>query len=119
MRADSFLWFVRLYKTRRLASTDIKSGRVTIDNLVIKSSRNLKIGDTIKIKHKGYYSRFVVLDFPKSRLGNALVENFIKITTPDEELEKKKTLDLALKTNNNKRLGRPTKRDRRDLEGWY
>jgi ribosome-associated heat shock protein Hsp15 len=119
MRADSFLWFVRLYKTRSLASTDIKSGRVTINNLVIKSSRNLKIGDMIKIKHKGYYSRFVVLDFPKSRLGNALVENFIKITTPDEELEKKKILDLALKTNNNKRLGRPTKRDRRDLEGWY
>ena len=119
MRADSFLWFVRLYKTRRLASTDIKSGRVTIDNLVIKSSRNLKIGDMIKIKHKGYYSRFVVLDFPKSRLGNALVENFIKITTPNEELEKKKILDLALKTNNNKRLGRPTKRDRRNLEGWY
>jgi ribosome-associated heat shock protein Hsp15 len=116
MRADSFLWFVRLYKTRSLASTDIKSGRVSIDNLVIKSSRNLKIGDTIKIKYKGYYSRFVVLDFPKSRLGSALVENFIKITTPDE---KKKTLDLALKTNNNKRLGRPTKRDRRDLEGWY
>mgnify|MGYP001394033583 CR=1 FL=1 len=119
MRADSFLWFVRLYKTRSLASTDIKSGRVIIENLAIKPSRNLKIGDAIKIKHKGYYSIFVVLDFPKSRLGYTLVENFIKIITPKEELEKKKLLDLALKSSNNKRLGRPTKRDRRDLEGWY
>jgi hypothetical protein len=49
----------------------------------------------------------------------ALVENFMKTTTPNEEIEKKKLLDLALKANNNARLGRPTKRDRRDLDGWY
>jgi|TARA_B110000444_G_scaffold118846_1_gene111763 ribosome-associated heat shock protein Hsp15 len=119
MRADSFFWSIRLHKTRSLATVAIKSGRVSISDIVIKPSRVLKIGETFKIRHKGYHTTHEVINFPKSRVKMALVENFMKTTTPNEEIEKKKLLDLALKANNNARLGRPTKRDRRDLDGWY
>jgi ribosome-associated heat shock protein Hsp15 len=119
MRADSFFWSIRLHKTRSLATVAIKSGRVSISDIVIKPSRVLKIGETFKIRHKGYHTTHEVINFPKSRVKMALVENFMKTTTPNEEIEKKKLLDLALKANNNTRLGRPTKRHRRDFDGCY
>lgn len=119
MRADSFFWSVRLNKTRSLAAASIKSGKVSISDIVIKPGRVLKIGETFRVRHKGYFTTHVVIDFPKSRVKMILVENFMKTTTPIEEIEKKKLLDLALKINVNMKSGRPTKRDRRDLDGWY
>tara|TARA_B100000768_G_C11186146_1_gene335157 strand:- start:438 stop:797 length:360 start_codon:yes stop_codon:yes gene_type:complete len=119
MRADSFFWSIRLFKTRSLAAAGIKSGKVSISDIVIKPSRVLKIGEIFRIRHKGYYTTHMVMDFPKSRVKMTLVENFMKTTTPSEEIEKRKLLNLALKINSNGRSGRPTKRDRRDLDGWY
>ena len=119
MRADSFLWSIRLFKTRNLAAESIKSGRVSIQNIVIKSSRTLKIGDELIIRQKGYLTTHLVLDFPKSRVNASLVENFMKTTTSKEETEKKEMLLIALKLQRTKGFGRPTKRDRRDLKDWY
>ena len=118
MRVDSYLWAVRLYKTRSLAADSLKLGRILIDDQPIKASRTLKKGDVFEIRYTGYTRRFEALDFPKSRVGAALVENFLQETSTKEELEKREMILLARKHQRNQGLGRPTKRDRRDLDGW-
>ncbi|MDA8788102.1 S4 domain-containing protein [Schleiferiaceae bacterium] len=118
MRVDSFLWAVRLFKTRNLAADSIKLGRVHIQDQPIKASRVLKAGDHFTLKYTGFLRSFKVLDIPKSRVGAALVENFLLETTQKEELEKREMILLARKHQRNQGLGRPTKRDRRDLEDW-
>ena len=118
MRVDSFLWAVRLYKTRSLAADSLKLGRILIDDQPIKASRTLKPGDHFTLKYTGYLRTFKVLDFPKSRVGAPLVENFLLETTQKEELEKREMILLARKHQRNQGLGRPTKRDRRDLDAW-
>ncbi|MDG1252279.1 MAG: S4 domain-containing protein [Schleiferiaceae bacterium] len=118
MRVDSFLWAVRLFKTRNLAADSIKLGRIHIQDQPIKASRVLKAGDVFILKSTGYERRFEVVNFPKSRVGAALVENFLREITSVEEQEKREMIQLARKHQRNQGLGRPTKRDRRDLDGW-
>jgi len=118
MRVDSYLWAVRLYKTRSLAADSLKLGRILIDDQPIKASRTLKPGDHFTLKYTGYLRTFKVLDLPKSRVGAPLVENFLLETTQKEELEKREMILLARKHQRNQGLGRPTKRDRRDLDAW-
>jgi len=118
MRADKYLWAVRLYKTRSLAAEALKLGRIVEEDLPLKASRNLKAGDSFGIKYTGYTRNFTVKDLPKSRVGAALVENFIEETTSSEEQEKREMLFLARKHQRSQGLGRPTKRERRDLDGW-
>ncbi|MEJ6499041.1 MAG: S4 domain-containing protein [Cryomorphaceae bacterium] len=118
MRADSFLWAMRLYKTRSIAVDAIKLGRVVMEGQPMKASRALRVGDAFEIRFTGYKRTFLVLDFPKSRVGAALVENFLKENTPMEEVEKRERIQLARKHQRNQGLGRPTKRDRRDLDDW-
>ena len=118
MRVDSYLWAVRLYKTRSLAADSLKLGRILIEDQPIKASRTLKPGDHLALKYTGYIRTFKVLDLPKSRVGAALVENFLLETTQKEELEKREMILLARKHQRIQGLGRPTKRDRRDLDAW-
>jgi len=118
MRVDSYLWAVRLYKTRNNAADSLKLGRVLIDDQPIKASRTLKKGDAIEIRFTGYSRRFEVLDFPKSRVGAGLVEHFLRETSTKEDRDKREMIQLARKHQRNQGLGRPTKRDRRDLDEW-
>jgi len=118
MRVDSYLWAVRLYKSRSVAADSLKLGRILIEDQPIKASRTLKKGDAFEIRYTGYARRFEVLDFPKSRVGAGLVENFLLETTAKEEMEKRERILLSRKHQRNQGLGRPTKRDRRDLDGW-
>ena len=77
MRVDSYLWAVRLYKTRNNAADSLKLGRVLIDDQPIKASRTLKKGDAIEIRFTGYSRRFEVLDFPKKPCwSRALLKTF-------------------------------------------
>lgn len=116
MRVDKFLWCVRLYKTRSLASNDLKNDRVLIGGEVIKASRELKVGDRLTIKYHGYSRSFEVLAFPKSRVGAKLVPDLMLETTSQEELEKQEFLKLAKNLQRDRGTGRPTKRERRDLD---
>ena len=94
------------------------SGRVSQGDAVLKASKVFKANETFEIRHHGYRETYRVLGLPTSRVGAALVPNFLAVTTPAEELERKEFLLLAQKLTRPRGQGRPTKKDRRDLDGW-
>lgn len=116
MRIDKFIWCVRLFKTRSLAGEAVRSGKVLIDELPVKPSREVAPGMVFTLKRHGFLQVFRVLELPKSRVGAKLVDGHIKDVTPTEELEKQEFLRLARNVTRQKGLGRPTKKDRRDID---
>ncbi len=94
----------------------MRGGKVLIDELPVKPSREVSAGMTFTLKRHGFVEVFEVLELPKSRVGAKLVEAHIKDITPREELEKQEFLRLARNVTRQKGLGRPTKKDRRDID---
>lgn len=118
MRLDKFLWSVRKYKTRTKAAEAIKKERVSVNDEPAKASREVRFGDAISYSREGISYRFTVLDFPKTRIAAALVKEYIQDKTQPEELEKKEFISLMRKFNRQRGTGRPTKKERRDLDDF-
>ncbi|MDZ7845650.1 MAG: S4 domain-containing protein [Owenweeksia sp.] len=118
MRLDKFLWSVRKYKTRSLATEAVRKNRVGMNQEEAKPSRTVRPGDYITYKKEGVTYRIKVLDLPKSRVGAKLVEQFVEDKTEKEELEKQDFMRMMHNFNRKKGLGRPTKKDRRDLDDF-
>jgi ribosome-associated heat shock protein Hsp15 len=116
MRIDKFAWCVRWFKTRGLASTAVKGDKILLDEVIVKPSKDVTPGSEITLKKHGFFERYLVLDIPPSRVGAKLVPNYVKDITPADELEKKEFLSMARSLTREKGLGRPTKKDRRDLD---
>ena len=116
MRIDKFLWCVRFYKTRSIAADEIKKNRVSVANSVVKSSKEIKPGDVIKIRKNQIDYQLKVLEIPKSRLGAKLVPIHIEDKTDKEQYEILKLRKLTQDYYRGKGEGRPTKKDRRELE---
>jgi len=119
VRIDKFLWAVRLFKTRSLASEACKKGRVLMDNVAVKSSRTVKAGDVIAIKEPPILKKYEVLCVAEKRMGAKLTSDFIRDITPADDLEILKLTQIANSMNRQRGLGRPTKKERRDLEGFF
>jgi ribosome-associated heat shock protein Hsp15 len=116
VRIDKWLWAVRLFKTRTLATEECKKGRVTIEGISVKPSRLPKIGDIIKVRKNPVTYSYKVLGITGKRVGAKLVHEFVLDMTPPEEL---KILEMRQQMNSFERdrgTGRPTKKDRRDLD---
>lgn len=118
MRIDKYLWCVRLFKTRALATDHVRSERVWMDEQPVKASREIKTGNTIVLKRHGYEETYAVLALPKARLGAKLVPEYLQVLTPQAELDKKEFLQLAKNMSRERGTGRPTKKDRRDLDDF-
>ncbi len=118
MRIDKFLWAVRYYKTRNQAAEACKKGHVVLNTIKVKPSKDVYSGDTIVLRKNQTNYQFEVLDIPKNRVGAKLVDIYRKDTTSKEYLEQKKLLSLAKSHHRKKGEGRPTKKDRRDIEGY-
>lgn len=116
MRIDKFLWCVRKFKTRSLATEVIKKERVLLNNEFVKASRLIKLGDKIAIKTDGVTYSYIILDIPKSRLGAKLVDEHVKDVTEPAQLEKKEFIQMMKSFDRKKGTGRPTKKERRDLD---
>ncbi len=116
MRIDKWLWAVRIYKTRSLATEACRTGRIRIDGEPVKASREIHPGQEISI-HLGIYTKSVrVKDLLHNRVGAALVPQYLDDLTPAEEYEKLKVQN-EMKTEFRERgLGRPTKRHRRMID---
>lgn len=115
MRIDKFLWSIRFYKTRSIAAEEIKKNRVSIGNSVVKSSKEVKEGDVIKVRKNQIDYKMKVLQIPKSRMGAKLVPLHIKDVTDKEQYELLKLRKMSQDYYRNKGEGRPTKKDRRDI----
>lgn len=119
VRIDKWLFAVRLYKTRSLASEECSKGRVMIDGMPVKPSREVKIGDKIQIRKPPIVRTYEVLALSESRMGAKLTEGFVKDITPPEELEILETQKHMSWFKRDKGTGRPTKKERRDLDDFF
>jgi len=118
MRIDKFLWSIRFYKTRTIATEEIKKNRVSIGGSVVKSSKEVKEGDVIKIRKNQIDYKIKVIQIPKSRMGAKLVPLHIKDVTDKEQYE---ILKLRKESQDYYRIkgeGRPTKKDRREMDDY-
>ena len=116
MRIDKFLWYSRIYKTRTIASNACKKGHVKIDSNSIKPSYEVFPNTIIFVKKNQILNQFKITDLPPSRVGAKIVDLYILDITPKVELEKKET--LLNNKNNFKFKGKPTKKERRDIQDY-
>ncbi len=119
IRIDKFLWAVRLYKTRSIAADALKRGKVSMGGQQVKSSRVVKIGDVIAIKVPAATRSFEVLQIPRSRMGAKLVKDHIREVTPKDQQDLLEMYHLQMSMQRQKGLGRPTKKERRDMESFF
>ena len=118
MRIDKFLWCLRYFKTRTIASNATKKGQVRVNESIVKPSREVYPTDEITVRINQINYRMTILDLPKSRVGAKLVDQYRQDTTLKSEFEAKELLKLAKEHYRKKGEGRPTKKDRRDIEGY-
>ena len=118
MRIDKFLWSVRFYKTRSIAADEIKKNRVSIGGQPVKASREVHEGDVVEIRKNQINYKIEVLQIPKNRLGAKLVPLHIKDITDKEQYEILKMRMLSQDYYRQKGEGRPTKKDRRDMDDF-
>jgi ribosome-associated heat shock protein Hsp15 len=119
MRIDKYLWCIRLFKTRSIATTACKKGQVKIEESTLKPSREIYGGEIITVRKNQINYKIKVIDIPESRVGAKLVDLYRKDLTPKEEFEKTELLKFAKDYYRKKGTGRPTKKDRRDIEDYY
>ena len=119
MRIDKFLWCVRYYKTRTIATEACKKGHVKINGQNAKPSREVYATDTIELRKNQINYQLTVTDIPPSRVGAKLVDIYRKDTTPKEAFEAQELLKYAKDYYRKKGVGRPTKKDRRDIDDFY
>lgn len=116
IRIDKWLWAVRIFKTRSIAADNCRGGKVKIDGQGVKPSRDVKIGDVILIQQNPIVKTVRVRQIIKNRVSAKLAVDAVEDLTPAEEYAK---LKLMHELNYEKRdhgVGRPTKRNRRDIE---
>lgn len=126
VRIDKWLWAVRVFKTRTVASDACKKGRVMLGDAVAKPSRTVKVGDVVKVRKPPVTYSFKVLALTENRLGAKLVPEYMENVTPRSELDLLDVVRISGFINRRKGLGRPTKREGRELsrfteqasDGW-
>ena len=116
MRIDKFLWCIRYFKTRSIATEACKIGHIKINNDSVKASKLVFNGETISVRKNQINYKLQILDIPANRVGAKLVDLYIKDLTPKEEFEKFELLKYSKDYYRKKGTGRPTKKDRRDID---
>ncbi len=116
VRVDRFLHAVRIFKTRSVSSDECRLGKVSVNGSEAKASREVQAGDEITIRFHGFSRTIKVLQILEKRVGAALVEKYYEDITPEDELLKKDMLKLNRNEFRQRGAGRPTKRERRDID---
>ena len=119
MRVDKFLWSVRYFKTRSIATNACKQGKVKMNASNMKPSKEVFPGDRLLVRKNQIDYQLEVLDLPPSRVGAKLVTIYIQDHTPKEAFEKLDLLKYSKEYYRKKGTGRPTKKDRRELDDWF
>lgn len=119
MRVDQYLWCLRYFKSRNQASLACKQGHVRFGDQIVKPSRQVLIGDEVKVRKNQIWHELKVMDIPKSRLGAKLVDIYRENTTPQESFDNADFQSLSKGPLREKGAGRPTKKDRREISGYF
>lgn len=118
MRIDKFLWCIRFYKTRSLATEACKKNHIKIDQVPLKPAKEVFGGERITIRENQINHLIEVLEIPQNRVGAKLLELYRRDLTPKSEFENQEALKYAQDYYRKRGTGRPTKKDRRDLEDF-
>lgn len=116
VRIDKWLWAVRIFKTRTAASESCKKGRVIIGNVAVKPSRNIKVGEIVQVRKPPITFSFKVLALADKRMGAPKVSDFMENVTPPDQYELMELNKISGFVDRQRGTGRPTKKERRDLE---
>lgn len=119
VRVDKWLWAVRLFKTRSAAGEACSKGRVRVGGDPAKPARRVQVGDEVVVRRRGFSSTYTVDRIIEKRVGAAVAVDCYTDLTPDEDKPKPRTrterIDAAW-AERSRGMGRPTKRDRRQME---
>lgn len=118
-RADKFVWAVRLAKTRSDAAEALKGGRILVNGMDAKPSKELKVGDVVGVKRMPAIFSFKILALLEKRVGAKLVEQYLQNITPASEVEKLEIARMASAGQRDRGTGRPTKHDRRAIDDFF
>ncbi|MFR9652176.1 MAG: S4 domain-containing protein [Rikenellaceae bacterium] len=116
VRLDKYLWSIRLFKTRSDAADAARNNRVLINDAYAKPSREVKIGDHLSVRKGLVTYSYIVKELLSSRVGAKLVADYIIDTTPQSELDKLNQPRETIFVQRDRGTGRPTKRDRREID---
>jgi ribosome-associated heat shock protein Hsp15 len=116
IRIDKFLWSVRIYKTRSIASDECRKGRIIINDIQIKPSRTVSKNEIIIVKKPPVNYSYRVIEPIENRVSAKLVEQFIEDLTPEAEKDKLNIRDSIGIIHRDKGTGRPTKKERRQID---
>jgi ribosome-associated heat shock protein Hsp15 len=125
VRIDKWLWSVRIFKSRTIATDACKKGRISVNNIVVKPSFLVQHDAHVSVRKEGFNLTFRVIDLISKRVSAALAVMCYENLTPDEELNKFRSwyIGKARPEWRGQGEGRPTKRERRDLDlfkdGWF
>jgi ribosome-associated heat shock protein Hsp15 len=118
MRVDKYLWCVRYFKTRNLVTELCKKNHVTVNGIVAKPSREVFPSDAVTFRRDQITYKIRVLAIPENRVGAKLVDIYRKDETPEEAFAHLELLKLSKEHYRKNGEGRPTKKDRRDIENY-
>lgn len=116
VRIDKWLWAVRIFKTRSIATDACKKNRISVNGQSAKAARTIKVGDVIAVRKPPVTYSFRVLQLAQNRMGAKLVPDFMENITPPDQYEILEMQKITGFVDRAKGLGRPTKKDRRELE---
>ena len=119
VRIDKFLWSIRVYKTRTDATDACKGGKVRVNGADIKTSKQVKVGDTIVARKGAVTYTYKIVQLIDKRQGAKLVPNYAENLTPPEELAKVRAPVETFFLKRDRGAGRPTKKDRRQMEDLW
>lgn len=116
IRVDKYLFAMRLYKTRTIAADACKKGRITMGGAQLKPSRTFHIGDIFSVRKGPITYTYRIKQLSENRLGAKLVPDYLQDITAPDQLELLELARLAGQTGRDRGTGRPTKKDRREIE---
>ncbi len=118
VRVDKWLWSIRLFKSRTIATDACKAGKVKIGETMLKPSHEIKTGDLLYVYKEGFKLEIKVKDILEKRVSATLAKNYYDNQTPEEELNKYKSwfVGKAAAEVRERGAGRPTKKERREID---
>lgn len=119
VRIDKYLWCIRAFKTRSDATDACKGGKVRVNGDDIKPSKEVKVGDVITVRKGAVSYTYKVLELIDKRQGPKLVSQYAENLTPEEELAKLKAPVETFFLKRDRGAGRPTKKDRRQMDALW
>ncbi len=119
LRLDKYLWAIRLFKTRSMAADACDSGKVKLDGASVKASKHVTVGDEYEVKTEAKRWRIKVTGLLHNRMAYSEAIKYYLDITPEEELQRLQFQTASFHTGKRQsKIGRPTKRERRDLDGF-